>query len=71
MSKIVFGMERRVKQAVRKLRRQTRDKGLAMRCQIVLLAQKQRACGLIAELVGCSSSWVKRVIGRQTFPIRR
>jgi transposase len=57
-------MERRVKHAVRKLRRQTRDKGLAMRCQIVLLAEKQRSRPSIAESVGCSLSWVNRVIGR-------
>ena len=64
MSRIVFGMERRVKHAIRKLRRRTRDKGLAMRCQIVLLAGKQRSRGSIAESVGCSLSWVNRVVGR-------
>jgi transposase len=59
---MVFSLERRVKHSVRKLRRQTRDKGLAMRCQIVLLAGKQRLRAMIAESVGCSVSWVQRVI---------
>lgn len=64
MSKMVFSLERRIKHSVRKLRRQTRDKGLAMRYQIVLLAGKQRPRGSIAESVGCSVSWVQRVIRR-------
>lgn len=64
MNKIVFTLERRVKLSVRRLRRQTRDKGVAMRCQIVLLAEKQRSRGSIAESVGCSVSWVNRVLRR-------
>ena len=64
MSKMFFSLPHRVKRSLRKLRRQTRDKGLAMRCQIVLLAGKQRTRGSIAESVGCSVSWVQRVIRR-------
>lgn len=64
MNKMVFTLERRVKLSVRRLRRQTRDKGVAMRCQIVLLAEKQRSRGSIAESVGCSVSWVNRVLRR-------
>lgn len=64
MNKIVFSLEHRVKFSVRRLRRETRDKGLAVRCQIVLLAGKQGPRGSIAESVGCSVSWVNRVIRR-------
>lgn len=64
MSKMLFALDRRVKLQVRRMRRRTRDKALAMRCQIVLLADKQRTRPLIAEAVGCSVSWVNRVIGR-------
>jgi transposase len=61
---MLFRLEPRVKLQVRRIRRDTRDKALAMRCQIVLLADKRRKRGLIAEGVGCSISWVQRVIGR-------
>ena len=61
---MLFRLDRRVKLQVRRMRRGTRDKGLAMRCQIVLLADKQRTRPSIAESVGCSVSWVNRVIGR-------
>jgi len=64
LSQILFRLERRVKQQVRTLRRHTRDKALAMRCQIVLLADKQRPRASIAESVGCSVSWVQRVLRR-------
>lgn len=64
MSKMVFSLMPRVKHSVRELRRKTRDKGLAMRCQIVLLAAKQRSRASIAESVGCSVSWVQRVLRR-------
>src|SRR6516225_3491032 len=62
--RIVFRLERRVKMQVRKMRRQTCDKGLAMRCQVVLLADRQRRRAGIAESVGCSVSWVQRVLRR-------
>ena len=54
----------RVKLRIRRLRRSTRDAGLAIRCQIVLHAVKQRTSRQIAEALGCSRSWVSRVIRR-------
>jgi transposase len=57
-------LERRVKMQVRRLRRKTRDKGLAIRCQIVLLADRGRGRPDIARSLGCSVSWVGRVLGR-------
>ena len=64
MRKIVVRLEHRVKLRLRRMRRETKDKGLAMRCQIVLLTSKGRTRGLIAEGVGCSVSWVNRVVAR-------
>ena len=64
MSRIVLRLERRVKLKLRRVRRETRDKGLADRCQIVLLAAKGRGRPAIAEAVGCSVSWVGRVLAR-------
>ena len=64
MRKIVVRLEHRVKLRVRRMRRETKDKGLAMRCQIVLLASKDRSRRLIAEGVGCSVSWVNRIVAR-------
>jgi len=40
---ILMRLERRVKMQVRALRRKTKDKGLAIRGQIVLLADKGRS----------------------------
>ena len=64
MCRIVFRLENRVKAQVRRIRRDTRDKRLAMRCQVVLLAHKQRKRASIAESVGCSVSWVQRILRR-------
>lgn len=64
MGTMLFRLERRVKHQVRAIRRCTRDKSLAIRCQIVLLADKQRRRVSIADSVGCSVSWIHRVIGR-------
>lgn len=64
MDRIVLCLARRVKYQLRKLRRQTRDKGLADRCQIVLLSAKGRSRKAVAEATGCSVSWVRRVLGR-------
>lgn len=64
MSGMIFTLGHRVKYSVRTLGRRTRDKGLAQRCQIVLLAGKGRLRSSIAESVGCSVSWVSRVISR-------
>lgn len=64
MNRMVLRLERRVKLNLRRVRRETRDKGLANRCQIVLLAAKGRWRGAVAEAVGCSVSWVGRVLAR-------
>ena len=64
MNRIVLRLERRVKLSLRRVRRGTRDKGLADRCQIVLLAAKGRSRPAVAEAVGCSVSWVGRVLAR-------
>lgn len=64
MNRIVVRLERRVKMRLRQTRRATKDKGLADRCQIVLLAARGRRRGNIAESVGCSVSWVNRIVAR-------
>ena len=57
MSRIVIRLERRVKLKLRRMRRETRDKGLAVRCQIVLLVAKGRRRADVAE------SWAARCRG--------
>ena len=64
MTRMVLIVPKRVKLEIRRLRRATRDAGLAMRCQIVLHAAKDRSSRVIAEAVGCSRSWASRVIKR-------
>ena len=64
MRRIVIRLLHRVKVKLRRLRRETKDKGLAIRCQIVLLAAKDRRRADIAESLGCSVSWVNRVVAR-------
>jgi transposase len=64
MSRMLFRLERRVKLQVRRIRRHTRDKALAMRCQVALLADRQRPRALIVEATGFSLSWVQRVLRR-------
>ena len=64
MRRIVIRLAHRVKVKLRRLRRETKDKGLAIRCQIVLLAAKDRRRTDIADSLGCSVSWVNRVIAR-------
>jgi hypothetical protein len=66
MKLILVRLERRVKMQVRRLRRQTKDKGLAIRCQIILLADKGRSRPDIAQSLRCSVSWVGRVLGAET-----
>jgi transposase len=61
MPKIVMKLGPGVKCTLRRMRRKTRDKGLATRCQIILLSGKQRTAKVIAEALGCSSSWVYQV----------
>jgi transposase len=62
--KIVIRLEHRVKVRLRRIRRETREKGLAVRCQIVLLAARGRRRKDVAEWLGCSVSWVNRVVAR-------
>lgn len=69
--KIVIRLLHRVKLALRRLRRQTKDKGLADRCQIVLLTAKGRRRAEVAESVGRSASWVNRVVARFRDPASR
>ena len=64
MTRMVPVVPKRVKVRIRRLRRRTRDAGVAMRCQIVLHAAKDRSSRTIAEALGCSRSWVSRVIQR-------
>jgi transposase len=64
MVRIVLRLEHRVKVQVRRIRRSTREAGLATRCQIVLHAAKGRSSRAIAEAVGCHRSWVSRVLTR-------
>lgn len=64
MRRIVIRLAHRVKVKLRRLRRETKDKGLAIRCQVVLLAAKGRRRADIAESLGCSVSWANRVVAR-------
>ena len=64
MKAIVIRLQHHVKRELRCLKRKTKDKGLAMRCQIILLAAKGRRRVEIAESQGCSVSWVNRVVAR-------
>lgn len=64
MSRMVPRVRGPVKRELRKLRRKTDDKGLAARCQIVLLWGEGEVWCDIAGAIGCSVSWVGRVIRR-------
>ena len=64
MTRIVLKLMPSVKREVYQLRHATNDKGLAIRCQIVLLRAKGGQRGQIAEALGCSISWVDRVLAR-------
>jgi transposase len=64
MARMVVRVRGPVKHRLRKLRRKTPDKGLAARCQIVLLWSEGEPWIEIARAVGCSLSWVGRVIRR-------
>jgi transposase len=64
MVRIVLRLDHRVKLQIRRIRRSTREAGLATRCQIVLHAAKGRSSRAIAEAVGCHRSWVSRVLTR-------
>jgi transposase len=64
VARMVFRVRGPVKRELRKLRQQTTDKGLAARCQIVLRWAEGELQFVIAKGVGCSVSWVARVIRR-------
>jgi len=64
MTRMVSRVRRAVKRQLRQLYQKTKDKGLAMRCRIVLLLGEGVVRFDIARTVGCSVSWVDRVIGR-------
>lgn len=64
MAERVVVLPSRVKLELRRVRRATRDSGLATRCQIVLHAGRGRSSRVIAEAVGCHRSWASRVINR-------
>ena len=64
MARMVARVGGPVKRQLRQLRQKSVDKGLASRCQIVLLWSERENHSAIAKGVGCSLSWVGRVIGR-------
>ena len=64
MTRMVVRLTPSVKRQLRRMRRRTRDKGLAMRGQIVLLSAKGRTRAAVAEAVGCGISWVYQVLAR-------
>jgi transposase len=64
MSRMVRRVRGPVKRQLRQLRQKTKDKALAMRCQIVLLWGEREIHFDIAKAVGCSVSWVGRMIRR-------
>lgn len=64
MPRMVLKLDRGVKIKLRRLRRETKDKGLAFRCQIILLAGRGRSKTAIGDSLGCSRSWVCKVVGR-------
>ena len=64
MKPIVLRLQHRVKSKLRQMRRGTQDKGLAHRCQIVLLTAKRHKRASVAQSVGCSVSWVNRIVAR-------
>jgi len=64
VARMVVRVRGPVKRQLRKLRQKTTDKGLAVRCQIILLWGEADGWFEIAKAVGCSVSWVGRVIRR-------
>jgi len=61
---MVVRVRSEVKRQLRKLRQKTADKGMAARCQIVLLWAEGMGWFGISKAIGCSLSWVGRVIRR-------
>lgn len=64
MARMVVRLTQSVKRQLRRMRRRTRDKGLAMRIQIVLLADKGLSQTAISQATGCSRSWTHEVLKR-------
>ena len=64
MARMVVRVRGPVKRQLRKLRQKTTDKGLAARCQIILLWGEGEIWFNIGRAIGCSLSWVGRVIRR-------
>ncbi len=64
MASMVVRVRGLVRRELRPLRQKTKDKGMAVRCQIVLLWGEGERWFQIARAVGCSYSWVGRVIRR-------
>lgn len=64
MPRMVLRLDRGVKLQLRRTHRKTCDKGLAARCQIVLLRARGMKSQQVAEAVGLSISWVNRVMSR-------
>lgn len=62
MQRIVVVLEPAVKARIRRLRRQTGEARVVLRCQIVFLAAKGWASREMAGSLGCSRSWASRVI---------
>ena len=58
MARMVVRVRGPVKRELRKLRQKTSDKGLAVRCQIILHWGEGELWFEIARGVGCSVSWV-------------
>ena len=65
MARMVVRLTLAVKRQLRRMREETKDKGVAMRCQIMLLsAQEGYTRPRIAEAVGCGVAWVSQVRSR-------
>lgn len=64
MRPIILRLDRPVKHQVKKIQRKTRDKALALRCQVILLACEGVARKSIAIATGFDISWVQRIIRR-------
>ena len=64
MTRMVVRLTPSVKRQLRRMRRKTRDKGLAIRCQIVLLSARGHTRSATAQALGCSVSWVYQVLFR-------
>lgn len=64
MSSILFPLAPAVKCQLRRIYRKTKDKALAMRCQVVMMAHHRRRRLEISRITGFSPSWVWRILRR-------